>query len=307
MGIRVLVIGGAGFVGRRVVDILRSQDQHVTVFDSARQTLDDYVTGDITRFESLWEAFSIAQPEVVVQLAYLLGEESRAQPHLAAQVNVNGMNNVFEASRLSGVRRVVYASSVTIHGFQEAFGDDPVREGSRAEPRAAYAAMKLFNEQMAHAYADRYELEMIGLRFSNVFGHGRHTGSSGPWASGIVSKPAIGETAKLPVSPHFRASMIYVDDVAEYTARLTTSARPESPVFLTGGYDISVAELAAAVKQVIPDAEFEYTGSTANPGAAVPVHRVDNSLIVKETGHSLVPLAERIESHAAEARTESGV
>jgi len=307
MGMNTLVIGGAGFVGRRVVDLLRARGERVTVFDSVRQTADDYVVGDITRLESLWEAFTAARPEVVVQLAYLLGEESRAQPYLAAQVNVDGMNNVFEASRLSGVRRVVYASSVTIHGFQETFGERFVSEDSRAEPRGPYAAMKLFNEQMAHAYAERYELEMVGIRFSNVFGHGRHTGSSGPWASGIVSKPATGTVASLSVSPHFRASMIYVDDVAEYTARLTTLAQPTSPVYLTSGYDVSVAELAAAVADVIPDAEFEYTGSKTNPGGAVPVHRVDNSLIVQATGHELPPLSERIERHATEARAEASV
>ena len=128
---RFLVVGGAGFLGKRVVGRLRAAGHHVTVFDSARVTADGYFAGDITRMESLWEGFKAARPETVIQLAYLLGPESKQQPYLASQVNVNGMTNVFEASRLEGVGRVVYASSVTVHGLQRTFGAERVTEDSQ--------------------------------------------------------------------------------------------------------------------------------------------------------------------------------
>lgn len=300
---RVLVIGGAGFLGRRVVDRFRADGHTVTVFDATRGSAEDYVTGDVTRMESLWEAFNKSRAEAAIQLAYLLGPESRQDPFLASRVNGGGMTNVFEASRLAGVRRVVYASSVTVHGLQKSFGDAPVNETSPTVPDGPYAATKLYNEQMAAAFSERYNLETIGVRFSNLFGHGRSTGSSGPWASGIVSKPAVGDLAEIPVSPHFRTSMLYVDDASEYVLRLATHASP-APYYLTGGYDLTVGQMADAVRRTIPGARIEFTGSGDDPGMSVPVYRVDNSLIVHATGHALPPLEQRLADHAANARSD---
>ena len=302
---RVLVVGGAGFLGTRVVQRLDAAGHEVTVFDNARIVRDGYFAGDITRMESLWEVFKVARPEVVVQLAYLLGPESRQQPYLASQVNVTGMTNVFEASRLEAVRRVVYASSVTIHGLQSSFGEAAVDERSPAYPVGPYAAMKFFNEQVAETYGERYGMEMVGLRFSNLFGHGRVTGSSGPWAGGLVSRPAVGQVAEVPVSPHFRASMLYVDDAAEFVTRLVLLEKVHGRVFLTGGYDVTVAQLADAVRHVIPGAEIRFTGGEEDLGNDVPVFRVDSSKIVTATGHRLPPLELRIGHHAAEARLAS--
>jgi UDP-glucose 4-epimerase len=302
---RFLVVGGAGFLGKRVVDRLRAAGHQVAVFDSVRMTADGYFAGDITRMESLWEGFKIARPETVIQLAYLLGPESKQQPYLASQVNVNGMTNVFEASRLAGgVGRVVYASSVTVHGLQRTFGIQPVNEDSPTVPVGPYAAMKLFNEQMAATFADRYGVEMVGIRFSNLVGHGRSTGSSGPWAGGIISRPAVGQPIDIPVSPHFRASMLYVEDAAEYVTRIATSSTGNPRVLLTGGYDLTVAQLSEAVRAVIPGAGINFGASDPDMGDDVPVFRVDNSRIVSATGHDLPPLAQRIEEHAAEARAE---
>ncbi len=303
--LRFLVVGGAGFLGRQVVARLREAGHAVTVFDSARLNVDGHMTGDITRMESLWEGFNRARPEIVVQLAYLLGPDSRQQPYLASQVNVVGMTNVFEASRLAGVRRVVYASSVTVHGLQKTFGDTYVNESSAKYPVGAYAAMKLFNEHIAAAYADRYGLQMVGIRFSNLFGHGRVTGSSGPWASSIVSNPALGKAAEIPVPPYFRASMLYVQDAAEYVVRLAILEGPVARVYLTGGYDVTVGEMAACVRRVIPGAVVRFAASDDDPGDAVPVYRVDSRLIVDATGQRLPSLEERIADHAAAARSEA--
>lgn len=300
--VRFLVVGGAGFLGRRVVDRLRGAGHLVTVFDSARISDEGYFIGDITRMESLWEGFNHSRPEVAIQLAYLLGPESRQQPYLASQVNVAGMTNVFEASRLAGVRRVIYASSVTVHGLQKAFGMAAVNESSPTYPDGPYAAMKLFNEHLAAAYSDRYKIEMVGVRFSNLFGHGRVTGSSGPWASSIVSNPTLGKPADVPVSPRFRASMLYVDDAAEYVTRLALLEAPGSPFYLTGGYDLTIGQMADAVRRNVARAEIRFTGSDDDPGLSVPVFRVDNSLIVKSTGYSLPSLDQRIADHASEAR-----
>jgi UDP-glucose 4-epimerase len=301
---RFLVVGGAGFLGKRVVGRLRAAGHQVTVFDSVRMTADGYVAGDITRMESLWEGFKVARPETVIQLAYLLGPESKQQPYLASLVNVNGMTNVFEASRLEGVGRVVYASSVTVHGLQRMFGAEAVTEDSPTFPVGPYAAMKLFNEQMAATYAERYGPEMVGIRFSNLFGHGRATGSSGPWAGGIVSRPAVGEAIDIPVSPHFRASMLYVEDAAEYVTRIATEPAPNSRVLLTGGYDLTVAQLADAVRSVIPGARINFGRTDVDQGEDVPVFRVNNARIVAATGHDLPPLEQRIAEHAGEARTD---
>ena len=129
--VSILIIGGTGFIGSRLAGCLVNRGQTVTCFDlyPAPQKvshLGDHagvVVGDITRIEDIIAVIREFRVEKIVNLAYMLGTESEANPHVALRVNVMGMNNVFESARLMGIRRVVYASSIAVYGLQSSFGE----------------------------------------------------------------------------------------------------------------------------------------------------------------------------------------
>ena len=114
----VLVFGGTGFIGQRAIRRLADRGEKVVCMDINPRTasFDEYgdqvrVTyGDITQFEDVIKAILAAKPDRILNLAYLLGSGDDT-PHFTMKLNVLGMDNCFEAARVCGVNRVVYASS----------------------------------------------------------------------------------------------------------------------------------------------------------------------------------------------------
>ena len=176
LGARVLVTGGAGFIGSHLVEALVRTGAVVRVFDDFStgrvQHLApvagrvEIVEGDIRSLPRCRQACAGAQ--YVFHLA-ALGSVPRSleDPAESISVNVAGTANVLAAARDSGARRVVYASSSSVYGDSES---SPKREGEEGRPLSPYAASKAMDEQLARLFGECFELETIGLRFFNVYG-----------------------------------------------------------------------------------------------------------------------------------------
>src|ERR1700740_820644 len=129
-----LVLGGTGFIGRRLVPLLAARGEEVVCMDINPGTASyDHlgkqvrvVRGDVTQFDDVMAATVAAKPSRVVNLAYFLGSEHA--PHVAVKIKIVGMNNCFEAAGLCGVTRVVFASSLAVSGEQHFYGDRVVAE-----------------------------------------------------------------------------------------------------------------------------------------------------------------------------------
>ena len=129
-----LILGGTGFIGRRLVPLLAQRGEEVVCMDlnpgtaSYGQLADRVrvVRGDVTQFDDVMAVTVAAKPSRVVNLAYFLGSEHA--PHVATKLNIVGMDNCFEAARLCGVNRVVFASSLAVSGEQHFYGDRVVTE-----------------------------------------------------------------------------------------------------------------------------------------------------------------------------------
>jgi UDP-N-acetylglucosamine 4-epimerase len=181
---RWLVTGGAGFIGSHLVDALLRRGQEVVV-------LDDFSTG---REENLEDVRRDAGRDAAERLAVIRGDvrdpeacrraargvqvvlheaalgsvpRSIAGPIATHDVNVSGFLNVLEAARAEGVRRVVYASSSSVYGDHPGL---PKTEDAVGRPLSPYAASKRADELYADAFATCYGLELVGLRYFNVFG-----------------------------------------------------------------------------------------------------------------------------------------
>ena len=175
-GSRVLVTGGAGFIGSHLAERLLREGHSVRVLDNlatgTRENLGTFideielVEGDIRSYERVHNA--VKGCEVVFHQAALPSVPRSIQDPLTShETNVTGTLNVLLAARDEGARRVVFASSSSVYGRNHEL---PAREASPALPIAPYAAGKLAAEGYCRAFFEVYGLETVALRYFNVFG-----------------------------------------------------------------------------------------------------------------------------------------
>ena len=179
-GKKVLVIGGAGFIGSHVVSELLATDvSSVVVYDNyargklsnIRESLEDKRVsvfedgGDIREIDVLNAAMKDA--DAVVHLAAMWLLHCKDYPRTAFDVNVNGTFNVLEACVNNKIERLVYSSSASVYGDAV---EIPMTESHPFNNRNFYGATKIASEAMCRAFFDRYGLNYVGLRYMNVYG-----------------------------------------------------------------------------------------------------------------------------------------
>lgn len=175
---RVLVTGGAGFIGSHLVDALLARGHSVTVLDNfstgseenIAHHLDNgnfsLVRGDIRDQAAVKRALEGA--EAVVHLAALISVPlSLKQPVLTSEVNVGGTLNLLRASLEAGTNRFVFASSCAIYGEARQL---PIKEETPPEPLSPYASSKLEAEMACRAFYETNAFPTVSLRYFNVYG-----------------------------------------------------------------------------------------------------------------------------------------
>jgi UDP-glucose 4-epimerase len=219
---RVLVTGGAGFIGSHTVEALLERGWEVTALDNLstgqQQNLERaegarLVVGDIEDQGLLTALLRPGAFDAVVHLAAVASvTQSLEDPVATHRVNVDGTLHVFEAARQAGVRRVVVASSAAIYGDVAAC---PVSEDAPKRPAAPYGLQKWFAEQYARLYAESFGLETVCLRYFNVYGPRQDPAS--PY-SGVISVFAERLAQRQPVRIYGDGGQtrdfVYVKDVA---------------------------------------------------------------------------------------------
>lgn len=188
---KVLVTGGAGFIGSNLADELIRRGAKVTVIDNlltgSRENLNEiagdfeFIHGDIVDTASVKKA--IEGVEVVFHHAALPSvPRSVANPLETHNACVNGTFNLLLAAKDAGVRRFIYAASSSAYGDQQSL---PKLESMRPEPLSPYAAAKLTGEYYCRVFTEVYGLETLSLRYFNVFGPRQNPSSQ---YSGVISR-----------------------------------------------------------------------------------------------------------------------
>src|SRR5262249_20155304 len=264
-----LITGGTGLIGSVLAEKLLTRGERVVLFDAApaetrlallRVYGDNLhvVRGDVQSLAELVDAIRKHRVAAVVHLAFVLGGEGNRVPERATRINILGTVNALEAARLSGVERVLLASSIAAYGSDDQYPPEllPLREDvplyvCRTLP--VYGGGKVHTEHLAEAYAEYHGLVVGGMRPSIVYGYGRESGASAFLAE-LIDRPAVGEAARAPFGDA-SMSLVYVEDVAEqYLALLTVdrAVLARRRFFNTGGDTCTVRELADIVRRVIP-------------------------------------------------------
>lgn len=254
MGLKVLVTGGAGFIGSHLVDRLVQEGNEVIVIDNLstgkRKQVNkkaQFYKMDIrsTRIERV---FRKERPVIVVHLAAQMNVRlSTEDPGFDADVNILGTLNLLEHAVKNGVRKVTFASSGgAVYGEQEVF---PAGESHRTDPLSPYGISKLAGEKYLAYYTNTTGLRHVALRFGNVYGPRQEPeGEAGVVA--IFSKimleggqPIINGTGKQ------TRDFIYVDDVVE--AIMVTLGEDIQGIFNVGtGQESTVNECYGIIKKL---------------------------------------------------------
>ena len=274
----VLVTGGLGFIGSKVVLQLLKKDIDVLVTDldivKNKDKLESnilkigknkdkvkYQKLDITNYKEIENIFQNNKIDSVINLAYGIGTICEENPLLASKINIVGTTSIFEMIVKYKIRRLVFASSETVYGaHQEFFGNRAVTEEDYSGINNhfyTYGVMKLLNEFMAEKYIKKHGCSIAYTRPSVVFGYGRQNTAIN-WAEDFAAKPALGQPAHLPFSKKNRDNWIYVDDCAEQLVRLALKETLNYSCFNTGAETLDGSQLEATVKKIIPDAEIYF-------------------------------------------------
>jgi len=297
--VRVLITGGTGIIGSLTGRKLAGRGHRVRLLDVApdpvavaRDAGDaggvEVVAGDVLSFGDVGAA--ARDVDVIVHLAYSLGEATSRRPYAATQLNVQGTATVLEAARLLGVHRVVLASSIAVYGSDGAYAPEELPLTEDAATRLApgmplYGAGKLYLEQLARVYRTTHGVLCLGIRPSPVYGPGGVRGVSG-WLSRVIEGAATGRTVTVDRGDA-RISLVHVEDVAEQLVRLVeldAAALADRFFFNTGGDATTMRALAALVQELVPDARLEVV-SDGEPDIAGLATQVSGRALTQLTGY----------------------
>ena len=222
---KILVIGGAGFIGSFVVsELLKEQVAEVVVYDNFARGQKDYLAeqlkdprcsifpigGDVREIDILNTA--IKGKDYVICLAAMWLLHCKDFPRTAFDVNIAGTFNVLEACVANGIKKLIWSSSASVYGDAVEL---PMTESHPFNNKNFYGATKIAGEAMAAAFHDRYGLEVTGLRYMNVYGpHQDQTAAYTGVVPIMLNKIEANESPTINGDGSQAYDFIYVEDVA---------------------------------------------------------------------------------------------
>ncbi|HUT67935.1 MAG TPA: NAD(P)-dependent oxidoreductase [Dehalococcoidales bacterium] len=318
----IMVMGGSGLFGRKtVMALLKDPDVKTVVsMDLAppkewfMKSIEKnakkfhFVSGNVAEIEDILSAMKKYAVDRVINWAFIMvAQNVPVDPRLVTKVNVLGMSNSFEAAKIMGAKRVVYASSETVYGPQAMYGMREVTEDDQTNPMHSYAVCKKYAEIMAGDYSQQFGMSFTGLRPTIGYGHGGR--SPAQFWSDIPSNCAVGKPFSMEGDGKGLSSLVSADDLAEFTKILIKAPSSPHPVYNVGGPPKSPRDLAKVVKKYISDAKISFgIRPMMDPEGKFGLPWLVSEKRAKDDfGFSCMPIEKAVLLHINDARLEAGL
>lgn len=260
---KVLVTGGAGFIGSHLVETLLREGHQVSILDDFNDFYDpaikhgniagvaDQITihhTDLRNARGVREIFHREKIETVIHLAARAGvRPSIGQPQLYYETNVNGTLNLLEAAQAVGIERFIFASSSSVYGLSKQI---PFSEELHLKQTVSpYAASKVAGEYLCSTYSHLYKMRIIALRFFTVYGPRQrpdlaiHKFTRRIWQGQAIDQFGDGTT---------RRDYTYIDDIIQGVMASLGYEGPSFEIFNLGESEtIPLADLITALEEVL--------------------------------------------------------
>jgi len=256
---KVLVTGGAGFIGSHLVEALVKAKHDVVVLDDLSTGHESnlaavkgkirFIKGDICDESALRKA--VSGQEYVFHLAAVPSVPySIEEPLETQEINTTGTLKLLIASKEAKVKRFIYASSAAVYGDEPSL---PKTESSPLRPQTPYALQKLASEQYTLMFSKIYGMETVALRYFNVYGPRQDPKS--PY-SGVITKFVTclkkGEQPTIFGDGMQTRDFVYVTDVVQANLKAMTASHASGKVFnIATGVQVSIKEMLAHLNEVL--------------------------------------------------------
>jgi UDP-glucose 4-epimerase len=250
---KVLVTGGAGFIGSHIVDQVLAGGHHVVIIDNMSSGKETNLHPEAAFYRldmenpQVKDIFAQEKPDIVIhQAAQTVVQTSVKEPVYDAHMNILGTINLLEAARLHGVKKFIYASSAAVYGDPNYV---PIDEKHAVEPSSGYGISKYTPEQYLRVYQHMYGLDYTILRYANVYGIRQDPHGEGGVVSIFIDK-AIGQQPFIIFGDGEQTrDYIYVEDVARANVAALEDGGGE--IFNIGtGVHTTLNELVTKLQQI---------------------------------------------------------
>ena len=253
---KILVTGGAGFIGSHLLQLLLGQQGvEVVVYDNLSSGRREHVPkairlveGDVRDAEGLANLFASEGFDSVVHLAaQTMVPYSLSHPEEDCQINLLGLINILECCRKYAVKHIVFSSSAAVYGDNL---NIPLHEEEKPMPTSAYGITKMASEHYLRMYHDLYGLNTTVLRFANVYGERQGAGGEGGVVSIFCKLLAAGQGVTVFGNGEQTRDFVYAGDIAEALWR-GSQLEGHHVINISTQKETSVNQLLAAFKQAV--------------------------------------------------------
>lgn len=258
---KIVLTGAAGQIGLELVAALRAAGHRVVPTD-LNPPDDSWCAVDVTDAGAVHALIDRERPEVVYHLAAILSAKGEANPQLTYRVNQDGTYHLLEACRLSGVRQLIFTSSIAVYGPGVA---DPTPDDVALAPTTLYGVTKVSGELLGAWYARKYGLDFRGVRFPGLISASLPGGGTSDYALFMYVDGVRRGGYEAFCRGDTRIPLMYLDDGVRALIELSAAPRErlQRHIYNVAAFSPRADEIAASVTRAVPGVQIDFAPDPA--------------------------------------------